>query len=150
MKNKFILPLILIALSFSACDKKGKQQYSNWTIDGKNFSTNEVNNTNGKALTFLSTTDKYNGFSFSFYIGGALPQQGSFQMVYDPASSDPSIVSVAFFINGIGYVPTQTPLSFLLASSSKDKAQFKIEPTWFINYNTKADSVLISGTFLEP
>jgi hypothetical protein len=150
MKNKLSIITIVFLILVSACGKKNKKQYSDWSMNGEKFSTNEVLATVGKVVTVLESKDKYNGFNITFLVGFSMPTQGTFQMLYDPSSNDQSIASVAFFVKGIGYIPSQTPISYLKASSNNSKARYSIEPTWFINYNTGADSVLISGTFNEP
>lgn len=57
-----------------------------------------------------------------FNAGNALPDQGAYQMIHTNAP-DPSIVSVSFVYNGIGYIPTQTPAAYLDAKSVNRKAQ---------------------------
>lgn len=149
MKNKLLL-FFSFVLFIAACGKKNKRQFSTWTMNAEKFSTNEVLATTGKVVSVLESNDKYNGFSITFRVGFAMPTHGAFQMLYDPSSTEQSMASIAFFVKGIGYIPSQTPTSFLMASSYNSKARYIIEPTWFVNYNTGTDSVLISGTFNEP
>lgn len=149
MKGILKLSIVLIALLFSACNKNGKNRYSQWSVNGEDFSTKDVEAIIGKGACILTNNDKQNGFFLIFRSSGSLPDQGAYLMKYlsNPQSG---IVSIGIYYNGQIYTPSQTPEMYLEPHPFNEKAQYNINQTWFINYNVSSDSVLVSATFNEP
>lgn len=148
MKNKFILPLLLITLSILACGKKDKKQYSTWTINSVTFTSNNVHTTIGKARADLACDDA-DRFGLTFNIGDQLPHAGNFGIEHIVGSA-PDSVSVGFYKGTIFYVISPYSHGVISSSVTNNKAKFTLSPTWFVNYHNSADSVKISGEFNEP
>jgi hypothetical protein len=149
MKNKFVIPLLLITLFSAACSKKDKKQYSTWNVNGENFSSNDVTGELGKAISILSSNDINNRFSFGFAIAAELPKEGSF-VISHVKNDAPDKVVLSFYYNGnfMKIAPSQN--TAIVAANNKGKAQYTLPPTWYVYFENQNDSVLISGIFNEP
>lgn len=149
MKNKIaIIPILLLVL-ISACDKKSKKQYSNWNVNGENFSTNDVEATIGKAVTALDAKDLKNRFNLVFNIGFELPTSGTFDLnTFAPGQQ---LCGLGFYFHGKFYYHTPNKVGKLYASEVDGKARYTLPPSWFVYYDSIAtDSVLISAELNEP
>ena len=149
MKNKFILPFLLITLSLAACGKKDKKQFSTWTVNGENFSSNEVEASLGKVICALSSNDFNNRFSFGFAVGVELPKQGNF-LISHVKNYDPDKVVLSFYYKGNFMIIAPSQNTAVVATNNNGKAQYTLPPTWYIYFENPSDSVLISGAFNEP
>jgi hypothetical protein len=79
---------VLIYLCIAAC-KKGNR-YWVWNVNGEDFSTNEVEEVEGKARSALSTINKENGFGLTtMYFDEGTTYIGC-------NSPDPSLMCVVF------------------------------------------------------
>lgn len=147
--NKKLVIALLFTLAFTACSKKGKNQYSTWNVNGENFSSNEVIATIGKVQSALSTNDFNNRFVLAFSIVGGLPTSGTFELnTITPGVQE---CGINFYVHGKFYYHTTSKLGKLFASEEKGKAKYTLPPSWFVSYeNPTTDSVLISGEFKEP
>jgi hypothetical protein len=147
MKNILFISF-LFTVAIAGCDKKGKNQYSNWTIDGENFSSNNVTTVIGKARMDMGCSD-VNRFGISFNLGFELPTAGSFAIQHI-SGQDPDSVSVGFYKGSLFYVISPSSAGIISCSEANKKARYTLTPTWFVNYHNAQDSVLINGEFNEP
>jgi hypothetical protein len=149
MKNKIILLPLLFVLAFAACNKKDKKQFSNWTVNGENFSSNDVTSSIGKVICALQCNDFNNNFSFGFAIGGELPKEGSF-VISHVETNAPDKTVLSFYYKGNFMIIAPSQNIAVVANDNNGKARYTLPPTWYAYFDHPNDSVLISGIFNEP
>lgn len=149
MQNKITLLtyFVLVAFLVSGCDKKETKPYSRWTVNGEEFTTNEVVAAAGKTQAGMSSQDAGNRFQVTFTIG-ELPRSGT----YDLNMAVPGQMCVInFYYHGQLYYSSPAQIGKVEAYEVKHKARYVLSPTWFVNAaRPQTDSVLISGEFNEP
>jgi hypothetical protein len=160
MKKIALFPGML-GLFLVACHKDKKhdpepepiiRQYSYWTVNGDSFSTNHVEATIGKARMDLYSENAANLFFISFNFGFELPKNGNFTISHlnDPDSANFAYVHVSFHYHDSVFLIANNEHAILSAHFANDKAQYILDPTWYVNYENPLDSVLIQGEFNEP
>jgi hypothetical protein len=141
-----VLTVSLVCLLSLSCKKDKK--YSQWVVNGESFATNDVEVSEGKQSSVLSSKDQDYRFSIAFGSLGILPTSNSFLLSHF-TENDPSFVKVSFYYHGKTYIPALSNNEKLTASNA-DGPRLTLPESWFSSYNDKTDSVLIHGTFNEP
>jgi len=145
---KKIVFFILVVLVFTQCDKR--KQYSTWKIDGKEYSSNDIElSTNGRSISNLSLVKGDARFALEFFLPN-LPKQGNFLIVRENTQQEQNKCVLSFGFNSKWYRIPITNNSYVEARSNNNKSQIVLPPTWYYNNNDPQDSVLIEGTFNEP
>lgn len=142
--------ILAIGTLLIACNKEKPKQYSYWTINGQEYSSNNVEAAEGhnRPLAILGSYDSVR-FDISFK-QGYLPTEGNWPLATLSSSNDPTKANMGFYFGTTPYIVSEHNTNLLQASANNDKARYSLSPTWFINYHDPADSILIEGTFNEP
>ena len=152
MNTKYLLPKVLcLACIWLACKKEAPKQYSYWTINGQEYSSNNVDAEEGHNRPYSSFgSHDHVRFDMSFK-QGYLPIEGSWTLITPSTIGNPDRAYLAFYIDTVAYAPSEYNTSQLEPSAYNSKARYSLGPTWFINFHhPTADSLLIEGTFNEP
>lgn len=145
---KKIVFFILVVFVFSQCGKR--KQSSTWKIDGKEYSSNEIEfHTNGRSISTLRGSKGDTRFSLEFFLPN-LPTQGNYLIVRANALQEQYKCVLSFGFNSKWYRIQPTNNSYVEARSNNNKSQIVLPPTWYYNNADSQDSVLIEGTFNEP
>ena len=164
MGIKNIILLIGLLLVWTACKKKkteeapAPKQYSTWIINGTDtFTTNEVDssiNCNpdySYCTADFGSNDLVNRFGFDFFLP-YFPSSGAWPLGDSTASNqqNSNYVYSGIRYNSQFYIETILGKDTLYASSTNGKISYKLNPTWYKNYNNHDDSILVQGTFNLP
>lgn len=139
---------VFVVLVFSQCGKR--KQYSTWKIDGKEYSSNDINfSSNGRSISNLRGSKENTRFALEFFLPN-LPKQGDYLIVRENTQQAQNKCVLSFGLNSKWYRISPTNYSYVEARSNNNKSQIVLPPTWYFNNDDSQDSVLIEGTFNEP
>jgi hypothetical protein len=141
---KKTIPILCIISLFTCCKKKNDNPYSFWTVNGKNFKTNDVSIAKNPVVFDWGTTSIKNGFSFSFSYGRY--QTGRISL--GCSTHDPAYGCFGIVYNDTGYGAKYNDGYYMQASMVNNRMQYVLDSTWL--YDGIGDSVLVYGTFNEP
>lgn len=142
--------LLAISTTLIACNKEKPKQYSHWTINGQEYSSNNVEVAEGHNRP-LSILGNYDSIRFDLqFIQGYLPTEGSWPLATESTVNQPSKATLAFYLGTKPYIASKHNTNHLKASAYNGKARYTLEPTWFTYHYDPTDSVLITGTFNAP
>jgi hypothetical protein len=138
---------IIIIFLFSSCKKTLSPQYSNWTVNGASFSTNDIKVDEGKARHEIVTNNYHNGFQIIFNLG-YFPTNGNFKL--DCSLQDPNWVCFNILFRDTGYLPKVNNSNLINATINNSKGSYVLQPTWFYNSYRTNDSISVQGVFNIP
>ena len=96
MKIQYLIPLgLFLACLMAACKKEKPQPYSYWTINGQEYSSNNVEKAIGKDIALLGSRDN-DRFDISFRFG-RFPTSGTWPII-KTQTNDPSFAGVYFYL----------------------------------------------------
>jgi hypothetical protein len=153
MKQRIGLLVLAVLMFGIACNKENRHPYSDWTVNGRAFRSNNIEKYGGnpKASTpspSLSCRDFENRFALSLDDG--FDVRGEIPLVFDSIQQD-GTTGISFYVDTSYYILSQHMVSKLIATDRwKGLASYYLPPTWFHYFYNPSDSVLISGTFNEP
>lgn len=141
--------LLLLCLTLFACKKEKNKPYSFWTVNGKEFKTNETQVYYGKAaIEFRSSVMFPNGFFIYFQNTGSFPNRDSILM---DSTNNPLSVGFDIIFNDTGYIPDYGPAAYLYKRQMNGHTQFELIGNWLYNsYRPNEDSVWATGIFVVP
>jgi hypothetical protein len=148
----YILCLLACAV-FCSCKKEEKGDFSHWFVATEPFESNDARAENTVSLVTLSShgTNKPNSFRISFPRSAelqSLPSSGIFKLTRDPKNADQA--SVDFWYDGTYYLLSKVTTGKMAVKPVNGKAQYILDPCWFVSYNDPTDSVEIRGEFTLP
>ena len=143
--------VLLLAMLFTAgsCKKDPRKhnRYSTWTVNGRQYRSNNVEVTEEKAVSMLGCRDFENRYRLGFNYD-ALIMSGNWPLAYKTCWR--CFGGIDFYVDTNFYILSPYTTNELQASEEDGKASYYLPPTWFHSYYREGDSVLIEGTFNEP
>ena len=140
-----IIIILITILVFSQCSKR--KQYSTWSIDGVEYSSNSVEVSSYRGLCNIRSDDKVR-FSLTFW-QPSLPTNEHF-FITRRENLGIGKVSIGICRDTICYGISPHETKSITAVLNKSKAQYIMLASWFVNFADPLDSILVEGTFNEP
>lgn len=148
LEKKLALGAILL-LSMASCNKE-RNNYSYWTVDGKEYSSNKARYTSGKGGVGISTSGLSNGFSLSFKSHYPSQQGKLYLRGVENQSDYPVYNTLQFRVNGKTYMVNHDS-AYIIYSIVNGQDQFVLPETKFINYtDSLRDTVVIEAVIYKP
>lgn len=140
---KKILTIVMVILLFNSCKKEEPKQYSYWTVNGQQYSSNNVIQSETKAGASIIESNGKFILRFGFM---NLPEKSMF--ILKNGTINPDYTLLSFTHNNQSYIMIKDSvhLDFNLINGKK---QYILPPTWFES-NILNDSILIEATINEP
>ena len=147
MKITKILLIVLLPALIISCKKE--KQYSTWSINDRRYSSNNIEssvNHDGE-LGFGSVLGE-SGFHMLFHVS----EYPTTDLAISNSSHYTNTVQIGIndTITMATYVAAEDGVYTLKARVVNGKAQYILEPSWFVKYYDHTDSVLVQGIFNQP
>lgn len=140
----------LILLGNMSCDKWKPKQESTWKIDGKTYTTNKISVSLAENMCIVSPENLNDRFLLTFYCYKRFPTSSNFLLVRDNSNNDGRLAVLSIFYNG-KYYGIDNDTTLLYASRTKNKARYRLDPTWYSHYeNGVKDAILVEANINEP
>lgn len=145
--SPYIIPRPSPPAALTAVPPPPPKAYSEWKVGNDSFRSNNVRRDEGKLITILSCSDPnaIGNYHITFHFG--LDPTKTYFNLCDPDSNRKDCTGIGFYSKGSFYLLHHS--GYLLRDTGA-RIQFRLVPTWFVNYDNPQDTVLISGIFRDP
>jgi hypothetical protein len=149
MQKLSSVSLILFLICCIGCKKNNNNRFSEWTVKGEKFSTNDVTIDLGKMVSRLYSGPSENGFYLQFNSHNTLPTAGELTLAITGIYVD-TYAQLTFLYKGDRFVVSHNCPQVLHPSAPEGNPEYTLSPTWFIKEVDSTDSVLVTGVFRKP